>query len=129
MRTLIVIEGFAAMAGHHEPGCNAVPLRPSSPMAGHFREAFIKANASGGNRWRSLQTRLEEECMHTLAQPSLAAEVPPSAAERALRRWFPWCNARVARAIRVARPKYPLIEGGKPERSRVVRAPDGGLVA
>lgn len=41
---------------------------------------------------------------------------PPSARERALVKWFPWCNERVAKAIRVARPNYPLIEGGKAQR-------------
>lgn len=67
--------------------------------------------------------------MHTVAQPCLAPPTSPSARERALQRWFPWCNARVAQAIHIARPLYPLIEGGKPHTSRVFRAPDGGLAA
>lgn len=67
--------------------------------------------------------------MHTVAQTHLTAAAPPSAAEVALRRWFPWCNAKVAQAIRVVRPHYPLIIGGKPDAPRVCRAPDGGLAA
>jgi len=67
--------------------------------------------------------------MHTVAQPSLMTAAPPSAAETALRRWFPWCNAKVAQAIHIVRPHYPLIRGGKPDASRTYRAPDGGLAA
>lgn len=67
--------------------------------------------------------------MHTVTQTCLTHAAGPSAAETALRRWFPWCNAKVAQAIRVARPNYPLIIGGKPDAPRVCRAPDGGLAA
>lgn len=67
--------------------------------------------------------------MHTLAQPRLRPAAPPSAAETALRRWFPWCNPKVAQAIHIVRPHYPLIEGGKRKAFRVHRAPDGGLAA
>ena len=67
--------------------------------------------------------------MHTLAQPRLMAVVRPSAASRALVRWFPWCNPKVAQAIHIVRPHYPLIEGGKTTAPRVCGAPNGGLAA
>ena len=61
--------------------------------------------------------------MNTVAEPRLTAAPPPrDARERALRRWFPWCNAKVAQAIRIARPQYPLIEGGRARRDIVLES-------
>lgn len=67
--------------------------------------------------------------MHTLTQPRLMSAASTSAAERALRRWFPLCNTKIAQALHIARPHYPLIDGGKQVAPRAVGAPNGGLAA
>lgn len=73
--------------------------------------------------------------MHTVAEGCPAGGgTPQPAGMRALQRWFPWCNARVALAVRTARLGYPLIQGDLAQSRTLESQPmpsfdDGGRAA
>jgi hypothetical protein len=78
-----------------------------------------KENAQGGNPGRSDVTPPlgERKDMNTLPQAPDARQM--AAGRAALLRWYPTMPLRMVDALRLHRPGYPLIAGGKDGQGRV----------